>query len=130
MRDPDAKRGFELIGAAVRRRRVKLGLTQRDLERLTGVHQSTISRLETGDRCGLRWKRFAQIVGVLGGLDFVERGGLRDVDLIGPHGLSPNTKVALQQLDAAEAVLRAARDSVEHRAATLAEASRVATLPA
>jgi transcriptional regulator with XRE-family HTH domain len=61
---------MQLIGAALRRRRQRLGWSQRDLGRRTGVDQSTISRLETGVRCGLRWSRFAAVVAVLGGLDF------------------------------------------------------------
>jgi transcriptional regulator with XRE-family HTH domain len=120
MSHPEAKSGLVLIGAAIRRKRRKRGLTQRDLERLTGVHQSTISRLETGQRCGLKWSRFARIVGVLGGLDFGHDGGPRDVDLFGPYGLSPNPTVASQQLDAAETRLQAARDWVERRIAELA----------
>ncbi len=68
--DPVVRRGFELVGAAVKRRRLRRGLTQNDLERLTVIHQSTISRIETGRRFGLRWSRFALLVAVLGGLDF------------------------------------------------------------
>ena len=117
MSDPLAKRGMVLIGAAVRRQREKRRLSQRDLERLTGVHQSTISRLETGQRCGLRWARFAKIVAALGGLDFGRSVG---EDILGPYGLSPNPRVALQQLEQVEAILRSARDIVEGR---LAEAS-------
>lgn len=69
-RDPIAQVGIELIGAAMRRRRERRGLSQRDLERHTDVDQSTISRFERGERCGLRFARFARIVAVLGGLDF------------------------------------------------------------
>lgn len=61
---------MQLIGAAMRRRRERLGWSQRDLGRRTGVDQSTISRLENGVRCGLRWSRFAAVVAVLDGLDF------------------------------------------------------------
>jgi transcriptional regulator with XRE-family HTH domain len=69
-RDPVVQRGMELIGAAVRRRRERLGWSQRELERRTRVDQTTISRLENGRRVGLRLARLARLVAVLGGLDF------------------------------------------------------------
>jgi transcriptional regulator with XRE-family HTH domain len=114
MADPRAKRGMVLIGAAMRRQRRNRGLSQRELEGLTGIHQSTISRLETGRRCGVRWARFAGIVETLGGLDF---GGSAGEGIFGPYGLSPNPTVALQQLEQAEAMLRTARAMVERRIA-------------
>lgn len=114
MSDPLAKRGMVLIGAAVRRQRLNRGWSQRDLEGLTGIHQSTISRLETGQRCGVRFTRFAKMVATLGGLDFGRSGAF------GPLGLSPNPTVALQQVEQAEAMLRSARATVERR---IAEAS-------
>jgi transcriptional regulator with XRE-family HTH domain len=70
VRDPVVQRGMQLIGAAVRRRRQRLGWTQRDLERRSGIDQSTISRLENGQRVGLRLARLARLVAALGGLDF------------------------------------------------------------
>ena len=66
--DPKTIRGFELIGRLVRRRRERLGITQRQLELLSGVDQTVISRLENGRLGSLRWSRFAKIVGALGGL--------------------------------------------------------------
>jgi transcriptional regulator with XRE-family HTH domain len=63
-------RGWLLIGAAVRRRREGLRLSQRDLQRLSGTHQSVISRMERGRLAGMRWSRFAQLVDALDGLDF------------------------------------------------------------
>jgi transcriptional regulator with XRE-family HTH domain len=114
MSDPQAKRGMVLIGAALRRQRLNRGWSQRDLEGLTGVHQSTISRLETGQRCGVRWTRFAKMVAILGGLDFGRSGG---VGSFGPFGLSPNPTVALKQVEQAEAMLRSARSMVESRIA-------------
>jgi hypothetical protein len=66
--DTRTRQGFEHIGHIVRRRRQRLGLSQRQLERLSGVDQTVISRLENGTLGGLRWSRFARLVGALGGL--------------------------------------------------------------
>ncbi len=66
--DGRTRHGFDLIGQLVRRRRQGLGLSQRQLERLSGVDQTVISRLENGTLGGLRWSRFARLVGALGGL--------------------------------------------------------------
>lgn len=63
------QRGYELIGAMVKRRRLAASLTQRELEELTGIDQTVISRLENGKRYGLRWSRFAVLIGALDGLD-------------------------------------------------------------
>ena len=72
-RDPVVQHGMDMLGAAVRRQRLRLHLSQTDLSYRTGIHQSTISRFERGRRCGLRWSRFAKLVAVLGGLDFGDR---------------------------------------------------------
>jgi transcriptional regulator with XRE-family HTH domain len=53
----------------IKRRRAAASMSQRKLERLTGIDQSVISRLENGKQYGLRWSRFARLVGVLDGLD-------------------------------------------------------------
>jgi transcriptional regulator with XRE-family HTH domain len=66
--DARAARGFRLIGRLVLRRRQRLGLSQRQLEHLSGVDQTVISRLENGRLGGLRWSRFAELVDALGGL--------------------------------------------------------------
>ncbi len=66
--DPRTIRGFERIGRLVRHRRERLGLSQRQLARLSAIDQSMISRLETGQLRGLRWSRFARLVDALGGL--------------------------------------------------------------
>jgi hypothetical protein len=63
-----AARGFALIGRLARRRRERLGLSQRQLELLCGVDQTVISRLENGRLGGLRWSRFAELVDALGGI--------------------------------------------------------------
>lgn len=76
VRDPRAQPGMVLLGAALKRRRLRLGLSQTRLERMTGIDQTTISRFENGKRCGLRWWRFAVLVAVLGGLDFGDLSGI------------------------------------------------------
>ena len=73
IREPNVQRGMDMLGAAVKRQRLRLHLSQTDLSNRTGIHQSTISRFERGRRCGLRWSRFAKLVAVLGGLDFGDR---------------------------------------------------------
>ena len=70
-RDPIVQKGLSLLGAAMKRARRRQGWSQRDLADRTGVHQSTISRFERGDRVGMRFSRFALIVGVLEGLEFL-----------------------------------------------------------
>jgi transcriptional regulator with XRE-family HTH domain len=67
--DRRVRRGFVSIGGVVRRRRHQIALSQRAVERLSGVDQTVISRLENGKLYGLRWARFARIVDALGGLD-------------------------------------------------------------
>ncbi len=57
--------GYDLIGASLMEGRVAAGLTQRQLERLSGIDQTVISRLENGRQSGLRWSRYAILVAVL-----------------------------------------------------------------
>jgi len=68
--DRRVQRGLDLIGGTVKRRRLRLALSQRQLQRLSGVQQSGISRLENGKLTGLRWQRFARIVDALDGLEY------------------------------------------------------------
>ena len=63
------QRGFHLLGRTIRRRRASLGLSQRQLEALSGIDQTVISRLENGKQTGLRWVRLAQLVDALDGLE-------------------------------------------------------------
>ena len=89
--DTRALRGYVLIGQLVRRRRERLGLSQRQLELLSGIDQSVISRLENGRLTGIRWSRFARLVDAIGGLAdgdplpawttrfMPQAGGLRDL---------------------------------------------------
>ena len=72
-RDPQQQHGFDLIGALVKRRRLWLGWTQRKLEAVSGVDQTSISRIENGKQYGLRWSRFADLVDALGGLEIGPR---------------------------------------------------------
>ena len=110
-RDPLARRGLELIGSALRRKRRRLGITQTELQRRTGVDQTTISRIENGRRFGLRWHRFARVVAELDGLDF----GHDPAQLLGPMGLSPNPTVARQQIEVLERHVESLRERVERR---------------
>jgi transcriptional regulator with XRE-family HTH domain len=116
MRDPLARRGLKMIGAAMRRQRERRGLSQRSVEGMTGVHQSTISKLENGKRFGLRWSRFARVVAVLGGLDFMS-SALEPV--FGRAGLSPNREVARSQLEDAAFALQVMRRRLEDGEAEL-----------
>jgi transcriptional regulator with XRE-family HTH domain len=61
--------GYDLIGSFIKRRRLAIPLTQRQLEHLTEIDQTVISRIENGRQYGLRWSRFARLVAVLEGLD-------------------------------------------------------------
>jgi transcriptional regulator with XRE-family HTH domain len=67
--DTRQQRGFHLLGRTIRRRRTSLGLSQRQLEALSGIDQTVISRLENGKQTGLRWVRLAQLVDALDGLE-------------------------------------------------------------
>jgi transcriptional regulator with XRE-family HTH domain len=68
-RDPQRQHGFDLFGQTLRRRRLWLGWTQRQLEAYSGIDQTVISRLENGKQYGLRWARLADLIDALGGLE-------------------------------------------------------------
>ena len=68
-RFPEVQRGWELLGAAVKRRRIAINWSQRDLQRASGLHQSAISRLERGILSGSRFATFARLVAAMNGLD-------------------------------------------------------------
>jgi transcriptional regulator with XRE-family HTH domain len=57
--------GMELLGRWIRESRVSAGMTQGQLARLAGMHQTTLSRLERGRLEGLRLHRLAAILAVL-----------------------------------------------------------------
>ena len=64
------------IGAGIRRARLQLGISQRQLAWRTGLSQSTISRLEAGKLQALGFRKLALIAGVLNlGPDFFMQGG-------------------------------------------------------
>jgi transcriptional regulator with XRE-family HTH domain len=80
-------RGFAALGALVRRRRRQLRITQRELEWLSGIDQTLISKLENGRLKGMRWSRFGRLVGALGGLaeddpepEWRQRGGRSGIE--------------------------------------------------
>jgi Helix-turn-helix len=68
-RRPEEQRGFDLVGATIKRKRLALGWTQRTLEAYSGIDQTVISRIENGKQYGLRWVRFARLVDALDGLE-------------------------------------------------------------
>jgi DNA-binding Xre family transcriptional regulator len=57
--------GMELLGRWIRESRVAAELTQGQLSRLAGMHQTTLSRLERGRLEGLRLHRLAALIAVL-----------------------------------------------------------------
>ena len=83
---PDVQRGWEMVGAMVKRRRRVLGWSQRDLQKDSGLAQSSISRLENGKLSGLRFARFAMLVVAMNGLEpdapHPMNKGLRGIALI------------------------------------------------
>ncbi len=65
---PGTKRALRYAGDRVRSDRVGRAWSQRELERRSGVDQTTISRLERGLAPGLRLEAFASILLALGSL--------------------------------------------------------------
>lgn len=68
-RDPLIQLGWDIIGAMVKRRRHRLGWSQRELGHRCSITQAVISRLENGKLRGLKMRRLAAMVAVMGGLD-------------------------------------------------------------
>jgi transcriptional regulator with XRE-family HTH domain len=62
---PRTRRVLDRIGRTTMLARVGQGLSQRGLEALTGIDQSTICRLENGAAAGLRLDKLATIIAVL-----------------------------------------------------------------
>lgn len=69
IRDPLIQLGWDILGAMVKRRRVQLRWSQRELARRVSMSQGIVSRLENGKLRGMKMRRFAAIVAVMGGLD-------------------------------------------------------------
>jgi DNA-binding XRE family transcriptional regulator len=65
---PAIQRGLGLIGGSLRQARHRAGLSQRQLEELSGVDQTTISKLENGRLVSLRLVRLAALVNAIEGL--------------------------------------------------------------
>jgi predicted transcriptional regulator len=66
--------GLEIVGRSILRARTHARISQRHLGRLAGVHQTTISRLETGTLRDLRLSKLATIVATLSGFPIIEDG--------------------------------------------------------
>jgi ribosome-binding protein aMBF1 (putative translation factor) len=66
-RPPSAEQliGAERLGRAVRRARLDAGLSQRNLGSRAWVHQSTISRIETGRLEAMRFSTFLRLLDAL-----------------------------------------------------------------
>src|SRR3954447_15994067 len=67
-RSPQEQLGYKVIGRLIAARRRRLGWSQRYLEDRSGIDQTVISRVENGKQFGVRWARFATLVGAMGGL--------------------------------------------------------------
>jgi transcriptional regulator with XRE-family HTH domain len=104
-RTPEEQHGFELLGAAVRRRRRFLRLTQSELARRARIDQSVLSRIERGGRWGIGWRRFARLVDALGGLDFGPPGAR---PVVPPDRIVPDWR-----REAEEALLRSVEAAAE-----------------
>ena len=63
--DETEQAGARIIGAGVRGARLSAGLSQRQLAWRCGLHQSIISRLETGRLRGMRFRTLARILGAV-----------------------------------------------------------------
>jgi transcriptional regulator with XRE-family HTH domain len=64
---PQEMDGLRKIGSQLRRARLGNGWSQHRLERLSGVDQTTISRLENGQLLSLRLARIADLMQALSG---------------------------------------------------------------
>lgn len=76
--------GLRIIGLGVRRSRLDLGLSQRQLGWRVGLNQSTISRLETGQLRTMRMITLARIMGTV---------RMRSADLFPDEPPSPTRKL-------------------------------------
>ena len=58
---PEVQAAIEAMGAEIRRLRLAIPATQRELEELAGLDQTTISRIERGQMPRLRMFRYARL---------------------------------------------------------------------
>lgn len=63
--EPEVLAGRAILGAAVRRARLRHGLSQRVFGSYVSLDQTTISRLETAKLKGLRFKMVCRVIGTL-----------------------------------------------------------------
>jgi DNA-binding Xre family transcriptional regulator len=71
-RKPEVDDGLELLGEALRDARIRQRMTQAHLERMSGIDQTTISRLERGKLDGMRLRRLALLIASLDGIVVVD----------------------------------------------------------
>jgi transcriptional regulator with XRE-family HTH domain len=67
-RTPAVDFGLKCLGRALFDARRRAGYSQTQLARISGVHQSTISRVERGRLDGMRLRRLAVLIAALGGI--------------------------------------------------------------
>ena len=65
LENPTVRRGLAVLAEVVRRGRQASGITQQRLADATGLHQSTISRLERGQLRSMRLVRLARLIGTI-----------------------------------------------------------------
>ncbi len=63
--DPVVDLGMQQLGSWLRTSRRVAGMTQQHLENLTGIDQTTLSRLDNGHLRSLRLMRLARLIGTL-----------------------------------------------------------------
>ena len=68
-RTPPVDFGLRCLGRALFDARRHAGYNQSQLARISGVHQSTISRIERGRLDGMRLRRLAVLIAALGGIE-------------------------------------------------------------
>ena len=69
---PEILMGRKLLGAAVRRARLRHGLSQRQLGWYVALDQTTISRLETAKLKGMRFSTLCRVIGTISRADAFE----------------------------------------------------------
>ena len=65
---PGVEFGLTCLGRELLAARRRAGYTQAQLARISGIHQSTISRVERGRLDGMRLRRLAVLIASLGGI--------------------------------------------------------------